>query len=362
MAKDYYSILGVTKSASKEDIAKAFRKLAHKYHPDKKGGDETRFKEISEAYSVLSDSKKKAEYDAYGRVFEGGGSGGSGFGGFGAEGFDFSNFSNFSGFQGGDFDIGDIFGEFFSGGRGGSRTRRGRDISIDLEISFRDAVFGTERNVLLTKTSACDACGGSGAKAGTAMVSCGTCNGKGKIHETKRSILGAFTSVRVCETCLGTGAIPQEKCAACHGQGILRKEEEVRIGIPPGLESGEVIRLSGRGEAVKAGVAGDMYVKIHVRPDPLFKKEGTNIVMTLDLKLSDALLGGSYTVHTLDGDIDVTIPPGISHNEVLRVRGKGIPLGSHRRGDLLIRVRITIPNKLSKKAREAINQLRSEGI
>jgi len=357
MAKDYYNILGVSKSASKEEIGKAFRKLAHKYHPDKKGGDESRFKEVSEAYSVLSDAKKKSEYDAYGRVFEGAGgnAGQGGFSGFGQGGFDFS------GFQGAEFDLGDIFNDFFGGGRKEGRAR-GRDISIDLEIPFRDAIFGTERSVLLTKTSACNTCSGSGAKEGTELASCTTCNGKGKIHETKRSVLGAFTSVRACEMCGGVGKVPKEKCNICHGAGVLRQEEEVRIEVPPSIDNGEMIRLTGRGEAMKGGVPGDLYVKLHVRPDETFRKEGANIAMTLNVKLSDALLGAHYSVQTLDGALEVTIPAGISHNEVLRVREKGVPLGNRRRGDLLMKVHITIPQKLSKKAKEAIETLRGEGV
>jgi len=359
MAKDYYNILGVEKSASKADISKAFRKLAHKYHPDKKGGDESRFKEVSEAYSVLSDVKKKSEYDAYGRVFEGGGGGGQGSGGFSADGFDFSNFA--SGAAGAEFDLGDIFGDIFGGGRR-QGAARGRDISIDLEIPFRDAIFGTERNVLLTKTGTCTTCSGSGAKEKTELTTCTTCNGNGKIHETKRSILGAFSSVRVCDMCSGTGKVPKDTCSTCKGRGVLRAEEEVRVEVPVGLSNGEMIRLSGRGEALKGGTPGDLYVKIHVQPDPVFRKEGTNIVMTLDVKLSDALLGATYSVKTLDGDIEVKIPTGISHNEVLRVREKGVPIDSRRRGDLLIRIHITIPQKLSKLAKEAIQTLRKEGV
>lgn len=353
--KNYYQILGVERGASKDDIKKAFHKLAHKYHPDKKEGDANKFKEVSEAYSVLSDDKKRGEYDSYGRVFSGGGGQGAdqGFGGF-----DFSGFTN-SGFE--DVDFGDIFGEFFGGG-GRERVRRGRDISIDIEFSFAESVFGLERKVLLTKTSRCETCNGNGGKPGTSMETCSTCNGKGKIRETRRSFLGSVSTVRSCEVCRGTGKVPKEKCVTCHGAGVVRKEEEVTIVIPAGIEDGEMIRLSGLGEAVQGGTPGDLYVKIHVKRHHLFHKEGSNLLMDLNVKLSDALLGSEYAVATLDGDITVKVPEGVSFGETLRVRGKGIPIEKGRRGDLLIRMNITLPSKLSKKAREELENLRKEGI
>ena len=356
MAKDYYTILGITKSANTDEIKKAFRKLAHKFHPDKKGGDEAKFKEVSEAFSVLSDTKKRAEYDAYGRVFSEGSAPG---GGGGAYGFGSSSGFSQAGFQ--DFDLGDIFGEFFNGGSQ-QRVRRGRDISIDLEIPFRDAVFGTERKILLTKKSECKKCKGTGAKGGTEFQTCRHCNGKGKIHETKRSLIGTFSSTRVCDTCHGAGKEPKEKCSICRGDGILRQEEEVTIKIPAGMDNGEMIRLSGSGEAILGGMPGDLYVKIHVRPDPLFVKEGMHLVRALNLKLSDALLGGKYTVETLDGDIEVTIPAGVSHGEILRIRNKGVPIEKNNRGDLLIKLSITLPTKISRKARKLIEELKKEGI
>ncbi|HEY4502400.1 MAG TPA: molecular chaperone DnaJ [Candidatus Paceibacterota bacterium] len=354
MGKDYYKILGLTKSASKDEVKRAFRKLAHVYHPDKPGGNAEKFKEASEAYSVLSDDKKRAEYDAYGRVFSGGQSGGQqnagGFG-FGSQEFDFGDIFG---------DFGDIFSNFT--GQTQRRTQRGRDISIDIEISFRDSIFGTTRKVLLTKTSTCDACRGTGGKPGTEQVTCTVCNGNGKMHETKNSILGTFTSVRVCESCRGTGKIPKEKCSACKGSGVVRKEQEISVAIPAGVESGEMIRLSGSGEAIAGGIPGDLYVKLHVHKDPVFTKEGIHINMTLPLKLSDALLGCERTIETLDGAVTAKIPAGVSHNEILRVREKGVPQERGRRGDLLITVSITLPKKLSRKARKMIEDLREEGI
>jgi len=355
MAKDYYNILGVDKKASTDDIKKAFRKLAHKYHPDKKGGDTDKFKEVNEAYSVLSDDKKRAEYDSYGRVFSDA-SGGAGQGPFG--GFDFSGFANGAGVEG--FDLGDIFGEFFAGGR--TRETRGRDISVDIELPFSESIFGTERKILLAKTSKCDNCGGSGAAKGSHLETCTTCNGRGKIHETKRSIFGSFSSVTTCNICRGKGKVPKEKCATCHGLGVYRKDEEIALRIPAGIEDGEVIRLSGGGEAVSGGPAGDLYVKIHVKRHPLFTKEGSNLTTNLSIKLSTALLGGDYRLQTLDGDMTVKIPAGVSIGEILRVRGKGVPVDKNKRGDLLIKLSIELPTKLSKEAQHLVEELKKEGV
>lgn len=351
MSKDYYKILGVNKSASKEDIKKAFRNLAHKFHPDK-GGDEGKFKEVNEAYSVLSDDKKRAEYDAYGRVFSDG-TGGQGFGGF-----DFSQFTQGGGFE--QFDFGDIFGEFFGGGR--QRARRGRDISIDIELTFEEAVFGVERKILLTKTAVCEICQGSGGSPGTQFDTCKTCNGKGKIKEVRGTFFGSFTSERVCPNCTGSGKIPKERCRNCKGTGSVRKESEINVKIPPGIENGEMIRISGGGEEIVRGTAGDLYIKVHVKRHPIFKKEGYNLVMDLKIKLSDALLGNEYNLRTLDGDIVLKIPENISFGEILRVKGKGIPDDRGKRGDLLVRIMIELPKKLSKEAKKILEQLRKEGI
>ncbi|HVS79845.1 MAG TPA: molecular chaperone DnaJ [Candidatus Paceibacterota bacterium] len=353
--KDYYEILGVSKSATKDDIKKAFRKLAHKYHPDKEGGDESRFKEVNEAYSVLGDDKKRAEYDAYGRTFSGSnGNGGAGFdpNGFG---FDFSGFAN-----GQDFDLNDIFGNIFGGG--GQRVKRGRDISIDIELTFKEAIFGATRSVLISKASQCDRCKGNGAEPGTEKVTCTTCNGKGRIREMRRSIFGSFATETTCDTCYGSGKMPKVKCKECGGLGVVKKQQEVKIVIPAGIDNGEMIRLSGQGEAVPGGVSGDLYVKIHIRRDPTFVKDGNDIRMDLKVKLSDALLGGEYSVATLDGDIKVKIPAGVAHGEVLRVKGKGVPIEKNKRGDLLIRVGISLPGKLSGEAKRLVEALRKEGI
>lgn len=362
MAKDYYSVLGVDKKASQEDIKKAFRKLAHKYHPDKGSTDETKFKEITEAYAVLGDEKKRREYDAYGQAFPGG-SGASGGPGFG--GFDFSDMFRNGGFEfsaeGGDF--GDIFGDLFGGGRRArTKTPRGRDISIDLEIPFRDAAFGTVRKVLIGRISACATCHGSGAKPGTTLDACKTCGGSGRIHETRNSILGQFTSVRTCSACDGTGKIPKEKCHDCKGHGVIRKQEEIHISVPAGIDNGEMIRLPGQGEALKGGIAGDLYVKVHVKPHPVFRREGANLIMHLPLKLTDALLGTTVSIEGLEGKtLEIKIPPMKRAEELLRVPGKGIPV-ERARGDLIIRLEVALPHKLSGKAKKSVEDLKSEGL
>ncbi len=369
MNKDYYNILGVDKGASKEDIKKAFYKLAHKYHPDKKGGNEAKFKQVNEAYQVLSDDGKRSKYDQFGSGFEnmGTGHGGSTQGGF--EGFDFSGFSGRNGqtYGGADFDFGnlnDIFSDFFGGGMSGARAeaRRGRDISTEVQISFSDSIFGTNRKILITKTSNCPTCNGSGAKPGFKMETCKHCNGQGKIREQKRTIFGTIANTKICEVCLGTGEVPGEICDKCKGKGVFRREEEISIVIPSGIRDGEMVRMTGFGEAISRGTAGDLYIKINVAPHPVFKREGNNLVMNLNLKLSDALLGAKYPIQTLDGEIEVTIPEGVTINEILRVRGKGVPVSKNKRGDLLIKLNIKLPGKLSRQSRELIEELKKEGI
>jgi molecular chaperone DnaJ len=355
MAKNYYDILGVDKKATQDDVKKAFRKLAQKHHPDK-GGDEAKFKEITEAYSVLGDEKKRREYDNYGQTFGQGGGQGNPFGGF-----DFSGFG-----QGGvEFDFSDLFGGGFAdifGGGGAPRARRGRDISIDIEVTFKEAVLGGQREVLITKIGKCDVCKGNGAKPGTEMKTCETCNGSGRVHETRNSMLGQFSSVRTCPTCEGTGKIPMEACDNCKGRGVLKRQEEIKVTIPAGIDGGEMIRMPGMGEAIKNGVSGDLYVKVHVKPDPVFKKDGLNLVMQAPLKLTDALLGTNISITTVEGKtLDVKVPAMSSTEETLRLRGKGVRT-DRGTGDLLIRLSATLPKKLSSKAKKAIEELKSEGF
>jgi molecular chaperone DnaJ len=356
--KDYYEILGVKKSASEDEIKKAFRTLAHKYHPDKKGGDEAKFKEVSEAYAVLSDTKKRAQYDQFGAYTAGGA--GAGFGGF-----DFSDFArNFQGFEGAnsqgvDFDIGDIFGEFFGGGN--RRARRGRDISMDIEISFREAIFGTERRVLISKTATCDTCGGNGAKKESPLTTCSSCNGKGQLREARNTFFGSVSTTRTCPTCKGRGQVPKESCEVCRGEGVLKKQEEVHIVVPAGVENGEMIRMPGKGEAMPGVPSGDLYVKIHVKQDKLFTRDGNMLATALTIKLSDALLGAEYRIQTLDGETTLPIPQGVTQGEYLRVRGRGVP-HARGRGDLMVRIDIEFPKKLSRAAKEAVEKLRAEGF
>ena len=360
MSKDYYSILGVDKKAPKDEIKKAFRTLAHKYHPDKKTGDDAKFKEINEAYSVLSDDQKRAQYDQFGSAGPSSGFGGSQ-GGAGFGDFDFSQFTQGGNANGFEFDFGDIFGNAFGGGRA-AQAKRGRDISIDIELSFEDSVFGVERIVLLNKVSKCDVCDGTGAEKGSEMIKCDTCNGRGQIREVKRTFFGQFESTATCEVCHGTGKVPKVKCHQCHGKGILKKESEIKVKIPAGIDNGEMIRLSGGGEAISGGTTGDLYIKIYVKKHAFFRKDGHNLVTDLSVKLTDALLGGEQNVTTLDGDIKVKIPEGVTHGEVLRIKGKGVPFDKTHRGDILIKLNISIPRKLSKEARRVVESLKKEGI
>ena len=352
--KNYYDILGIDKTASADDVKTAFRTLAHKYHPDKKGGDESKFKEVSEAYAILSDKKRRAEYDTYGRTFQSDGGGFSG--------FDFSQFSRDFDGQGFEFDLGDVFSEFFAGNRGGGGGRRGRDISIDIELSFKESVFGVERRVLLSKISPCVACGGFGASPNSKKHTCTSCNGKGEIKETRSTFFGRFTSNKTCAECRGQGSVPDSPCAECRGNGVLKREEEIRITVPAGVSAGEMIRMPRMGEAVPFGTPGDLYVKLHVAPDNVFMREGTHITMTLSIKLTDALLGAEYKIKTLDGEETVRIPAGVTHGELIRIKGRGVPTNRGNRGDLLIRVAIGLPKKLSPEAQKLIERLKKEGM
>lgn len=352
--KNYYETLGVEKGASKDEIKKAFRKLAGQYHPDKKTGDEAKFKEISEAYAVLSDDKKRAEYDTYGNAYNGNG---QGFGG----GFSWADFQQAAAGQGGfEFDLGDMFEGFF-GGSGRNRQSRGRDISIDIELSFDEAIFGTTRKVLITKNSTCDTCGGNGAKPGTELKTCETCNGQGRVREVRQTFMGQVQTVRECSVCNGRGKVPKERCATCAGVGIARKQEEIEVKIPAGIEHGEMIRMTARGEAIPGGIAGDLYIKIHVKKHTSIRRDGVTLYTDLRIKLSDALLGTSYKVATLDGTVEIKIPAGIKHGELLRIKNKGVP-SQGSRGDFMVKVHIDLPQKLSRKARKLVEELKEEGI
>jgi molecular chaperone DnaJ len=385
MSQDYYKILGVERNASKEEIKKAFRKLAHEHHPDKNGGDDKKFKEANEAYTVLSDDQKRAQYDQFGSAGPGfNGGGGQGFGGF--------DFSGFSGFNGGDmeFDLGDIFGGMFGGGRRQSRSKekRGSDIQVDIEISFEESIFGAEKEFAVHRTDSCSHCKGERKEPGTDFATCSTCNGQGQVVENRRSMFGTFQSARACDTCFGTGKIPKEKCRECKGKGTQSKKDTIKIVIPAGMEAGEMLRVTGKGEAITGGKNGDLFVKIYIKKTygsaknaygvtgtthlGDLRKEGNNLVGELHIKVTDTLLGVEKEVQTLDGVITVKIPKGITHGEILRVREKGVPFGpgsenpqkskTARRGDLMLIIRIDIPDKLSKTAHKLVEELKGEGV
>jgi len=375
--KDYYKTLGIEKGASEDDIKKAFRTMAHKYHPDKTKNDPAssqKFKEASEAYSVLSDASKRKQYDMYGSAgpagagFNGGGNG-AGFGGQqgGFGGFDFSGFQQGSNGQGFEFDLGDIFGEFFGGQGGRSSSRRaaeerGHDISVDLLISFDESIFGVEKDLLVTKSAKCLNCNGSGAEKGSTMRKCETCHGQGRVNEQRRSFMGIINTTRICNTCYGQGQIPSVKCGICHGTGVTERAQEIAVKIPEGIEDGQTMRLTGMGEAVPFGVSGDLYVKVHVKPHSMIRKEGLNLITELKVKLTQALAGSEVNLKTLDGDLLVTIPDGTNNGDVLRIKGKGVPHGHNKRGDLLVKIAIDMPKKLSKNAAKLIEELKKEGI
>lgn len=367
MAKNYYEILGVNKNASSDEIKKAYRKLAHKYHPDKGAGNEPKFKEVNEAYQVLSDSQKKSQYDQYGQTFEdaqrnGQAHPGGGFGGgnpFGAGGFDFSGFGG----QGGvEFDLGDIFGDLFGGQRQRqARRERGIDLEMPLTISFEEAVFGLKRSITLEKKDACKTCEGSGAKPGTKVVTCSVCHGQGQIRTQRRTVFGNIASSSICEKCEGSGQVPEDPCKTCSGSGILRQEKTIEVQIPAGIDDGQRVRISGEGElGYRGSKAGDLYLSIRVKPHKEFKRQGFDLFKDLPVSFTQATLGAKIQFDTLDGKIELKIPAGTQAGKILRVNGKGVPhINSSKRGDLFVTVRVIIPNKLSKEETELIKKLAS---
>ncbi len=356
MSKDYYNILGVNKNASPDEIKKAFRKLAHEHHPDKKTGDEAKFKEINEAYQVLSDPKKRSQYDQFGSSFQYGQAGGAqGFGGF--EGFN-------GGFNINMDDLGDMFGGFgdifgFSGG--GSRHRsakRGHDIQVALTINFNEAVFGVEKEISLKKTVKCSKCNGEGREPGTEVITCKTCGGKGRVIKVQRTILGNMQMQTTCDDCGGEGKTFKEKCSACRGAGITQQIVNLKIKIPAGIDNGETIRLSGQGEAVKGGQTGDLYLKIRVNSDRRFERDGFNIKSRAEINFSQAALGDKIEVATVDGPVDLKIPEGTQSGKVFILRGRGVThLNGRGRGDHLVEVIVKTPTGLSRKQREILKEL-----
>ena len=240
---------------------------------------------------------------------------------------------------------------------------RGRDISVDLQMTFAESVFGVERTILLAKTVMCDDCTGTGAQKDVGFETCTTCNGQGQVREVRQSIFGAMQTTHECSVCHGEGKMPKKKCVTCIGLGVDKKQQEIRVKVPAGIRDGEMIRLRGMGEAISRGTAGDLYVKIHVERDPAFNREGDNIIMDLNIKLSDALLGSVYSIKTVDdSSLDLKVPAGVSIGEVLRVKGKGVPNERGKRGDMLVKLNIQLPKRLSRKAKKMFNELKNEGI
>ncbi len=358
MSKDYYKILGVDKSASGDEIKKAFRKLAHEHHPDKKDGNADKFKEANEAYGVLGDAEKRKQYDQFGSAaFNGAGGQGGGFSGF--EGFDFSGFQQGGNGQGFEFDLGDIFGSMFGGGRGGGRGRtpRGQDIQVDINLTFKESIFGLDKEIHVTKNARCNSCKGTKAEPGTSLKTCKTCNGEGRVVKQQRTILGMIENVVVCDECEGTGKIPETKCKTCKGKGIESKRESINIVIPPGIENGETLRVRGSGEAIANGESGDLYIRIYVKADPKFRKQGHDLYADLSIGVATAALGGQAEFENLDEKLIVKIPEGIQHGEILRIKNKGVPYAGQR-GELMLRVVIKIPLKLNKEQRQIFEKLK----
>ncbi|HAZ28526.1 MAG TPA: molecular chaperone DnaJ [Candidatus Magasanikbacteria bacterium] len=364
MAKDYYDILGVSKDSSDDDIKKAFRKLAHKYHPDKKGGDETKFKEVNEAYQVLGNPEKRKQFDQYGATFDQQG----GFGG-GATWEDFmraarSGQGGGSQFDFGGMDFGDLFGDMFGfgGGRRGRRDSRGRDIQVDIELSFREAAFGTEKEIRLTKNNSCDVCGGSGAEPGSSLKTCDTCHGRGQVAQMQRTILGAMQTVTACPTCRGQGQKAEKMCQHCGGDGTVRSESVYRTKIPAGINDGESIRLSGKGEAAGIrGTAGDLYIQVHVHEEKGFERDGADVFTETTISYPQAVLGDTVDIHTLDGIKKLVIPAGTQPGQQFRLKGLGIPyLHGGGRGSQFVKVLVSVPKKISRKGKKLLEELQGE--
>ncbi|HLC44987.1 MAG: molecular chaperone DnaJ [Candidatus Doudnabacteria bacterium RIFCSPHIGHO2_01_FULL_50_11] len=360
---DYYDTLGVSRRASADDIKRAYRKLAHEHHPDKTGGDDKKFREINEAYQVLSDPSRRSQYDQFGRTFqEAGSSGGDPFSDF-ARGF--GGFSQGQGSGDFGFDFGDIFSDIFGFGGNASRPSgraRGIDLQMDLVITFGEAVFGTEKDVSLQKLDTCPMCGGSGAEPGAKLATCGKCHGQGQIKRMQRTILGSIATSTPCDECGGRGKIPEASCKTCGGRGTKQQIKTIKVVIPPGIDDGQRIRLTGQGEAGYLGsAAGDLFINIKVQPHPTLRREGNHIVSEVPISFYQAALGTKIQVETLDGPVELRIPAGTQSGKIFRLRGRGVAhLGTKRRGDQLVTVRIITPTKLSRKEKELLQQMAQE--
>ena len=354
--RDYYEVLGVEKNANADEIKKAYRKAAIKFHPDKNPGDkeaEEKFKEAAEAYDVLSNPDKRARYDQFGHAGMGGAAGGGGFGGFGG-GFSMEDiFSQF----------GDIFGGRF-GGFGGSSSRgrsvnRGTDIRVKVRLTLAEIANGTTKKLKITKNIACDKCGGTGAKDSSSYATCSTCNGAGYVTRVENSFFGRIQTQGVCPTCGGAGKTITDKCSKCSGEGVVRGEEVVEIRIPAGVAEGMAVTVSGKGNASRnGGINGDLLVVIEEEPNQELVRDGSDLIHNLNLPVTTCILGGEVEVPTIDGRAKIKIAPGTHAGKVLRLRGKGLPeVNGYGRGDILIVVDITIPDTLNKEERKLVEQL-----
>ncbi len=353
--RDYYEILGVEKNISADELKKAYRKLALKYHPDrnKEEGAEEKFKEISEAYGVLSDSEKRAKYDQYGHA--------------GVDGrwsqedifrdVNFEDIFRGSGFGGGG--LGGIFGSIFGGGgrrRGG--PQRGSDLRIDLGIKFEEAYKGVEKSIKLPRTENCSTCGGSGAKPGTDPKTCKTCGGSGQATRAQQTPFGQFMTTSTCPTCRGRGKVVDDPCTECHGNGKVQKKRTIKVKVPAGIESGSRMRVSGEGEHGSAGgPPGDLFVDIYVKPHKLFRRVGNDVVVGTDLNFTQAALGDEIMVPTVDGKVKLKVPAGTQTGATFRVRDKGMPnIHGYGQGDLHVQVKVKVPKKLDSKQKELLRQ------
>lgn len=361
MSKEYYKILGVSQDASKEEIKKAYRQLAHKYHPDKAGGDEKRFKEINEAYQVLSNDEKRAQYDQFGAVFGQGGPGG-GWGGVNFEDL-FQGSGGFSGFRDTDFDFSDVFGDIFRKGRTRRYKTKAQDISIDLELTLEDIYKGLKKEIKLRKSVKCPNCKGTGGEPKSGMKKCSICGGGGEVHQTQRTLFGSFSRVIICPDCQGGGEIPEKKCSKCKGGGVITDIETIMVNIPFGVDDGQIIKLEGQGEAGKKGeLPGDLYIRIHLKKHKDFIKKGDDIYYELSISFTRAALGDKIEIPTLERKVKLKIPAGIQSGKLIRIKGKGMPRASGERGDQFVKIQIEIPKKLSQKAKNLLKKLKEEGL
>lgn len=354
--RDYYEVLGVSKTASEDEIKKAYRKLAMKYHPDhnKEPGAEEKFKEINEAQSVLLDAQKRAAYDRYGHsAVDGSAPGAGGFNGGAGFGFE-------------DIDLGDIFGSFFGGGarRGSANNnspRQGADRYIQLNIDFMDSIFGKKVTIPFTYDEVCSTCNGSGAKSASDFITCPTCNGRGRVVTEQRTILGIMRNEQVCSHCKGKGKIVKEKCPTCNGNGYNKKKTDLEINVPAGISSGQQLRVAGKGErGINGGPNGDLYIEIQVKKHDIFERKGKDIYTNLEISCLDAILGATITTPTVYGDVDLTIPEGSQYGDVIKIKGKGVKdVRSSSTGDQYVTLKVVNPKKLSKEEKELYTKLRS---